>query len=199
MNGSSALFACGYAVALWPLVGCGVVLGIRDEKPRPDAAIPASDAATATGECPSWRSGFNPAKCVGTADSAVHIGAHLVLGTCRGEEAQRWELTDAGLLRNVTSGHCAGTADGGPMDPGAPLVVWTCTGRADQVWRSVGRELLMNRASDQCVGLADGGVEDGTELIYRDCEGEIDESWRVGACGVDGVDCTPDRCARADR
>ncbi len=72
-------------------------------------------------------------KCMDPAGGALTNGTPIQLVPCSDNPVQRFTLSDAGDLVNVSAGKCV-DVDAWNSANGARLVLWDCTGGANQKW-----------------------------------------------------------------
>lgn len=88
---------------------------------------------------------------------------------------------------SMGSGKCLGVL-GANMANNTPVVQWTCNGNEDQMWeintvQPLGipgtnfTEIENMQDPSKCLGVLDSGVTDGSSLVIRDCDSNIDQIW----------------------
>ncbi|MFD0522120.1 RICIN domain-containing protein [Paractinoplanes durhamensis] len=72
-------------------------------------------------------------KCMDPAGGALANGTRIQLADCNGNAVQRFTLTAARTLVNVSSGRCVDIKDWVGSN-GAALQLWDCAATANQIW-----------------------------------------------------------------
>ena len=72
-------------------------------------------------------------KCMDPAGGALANGTPIQLADCNANPVQRFTLTSARTLTNVSSGRCVDIKDWNGSN-GAALQLWDCGGTANQIW-----------------------------------------------------------------
>ena len=72
-------------------------------------------------------------KCMDPAGGALTNGTPIQLVTCNGNPVQRFTLSAAGDLVNVSANRCVDIAEWNNTN-GAKLQLWDCGGTANQKW-----------------------------------------------------------------
>jgi Ricin-type beta-trefoil lectin domain/Subtilase family/Putative Ig domain len=108
-------------------------------------------------------------------------GSRVVLSSCDGGPAQRWEYrldgSPGGPGRLEIGGKCLAVRSGG-----AAAIVTACTGSARQQWQYRSGQ-LDNAGSGRCLD-ARGGAGTETAAVTGSCSGGAGQDWRLPAAAV---------------
>ncbi|MDX6314412.1 MAG: hypothetical protein QOF84_6796 [Streptomyces sp.] len=73
--------------------------------------------------------------CLSVGGGATADGSPAEVNTCDGSAGEKWNVTSADDIVNITSDKCLDVKDSSTAN-GARLQIWTCAGTSNQKWRS---------------------------------------------------------------
>jgi GH25 family lysozyme M1 (1,4-beta-N-acetylmuramidase) len=107
------------------------------------------------------------------AEAGTGNGAAVVLGTCDGTSAERWQVGTNGQLANTASGRCLD--DPGWQTANGTLVqTWSCAGGANQHWIPAAAA-AMSGIPGKCIDDPGFNTTNGIRLDIWDCTGGSNE------------------------
>jgi hypothetical protein len=137
----------------------------------------------------AWRadnSFYNSAsgKCLSVPAAGDNVA--LTIDTCKGGDAQSWDLSGLQAARGAVSSAVAATNQiclddsGGKTSDGNPMQTWRCNLTPAQILTHAGTAL---RVLGRCLDVAGGASTNGTPVQLYRCNGSGAQQWQTGHDG----------------
>lgn len=123
--------------------------------------------------------------CIDDKDFGAADGNPIILNSCNGSDAQRWQWDGSGSIKQAALlNKCLSVPD--PASVAAQsLVLGTCSGSAGQGFtmapHSDGKVQIVQNSSGLCIDIQGGAQVAGARLITAPCNGALSQSWKLPA------------------